>query len=53
MDLPEDLDFVRAVYGRLGGGGTFSWRDVQRVLALDPALAGLNGHVRQRQLVEG
>jgi hypothetical protein len=37
----------------LGDGGTFSWREVLRLLAREPALAELNGHVRQRQLVEG
>ena len=52
VDFPEDLDFVRAVYGRLGGDGTFSWRDVRQLLAREPALAELNRHVRQRQLVE-
>jgi len=53
VDVPEDLDFVRAVYGRLGDGETFSWRDVQQLLAREPALAELNRHVRQKQLVEG
>jgi spore coat polysaccharide biosynthesis protein SpsF len=53
VDVPEDLDFVRAVYGRLGGGETFSWRDVQQLLAREPALAELNRHVRQKQLGEG
>ena len=53
VDVPEDLDFVRAVYGRMGGSETFSWRDVQQLLAREPALAELNRHVRQKQLVEG
>jgi len=53
VDLPEDLDFVRAVYRRLADDETFSWRDVQRLLAREPALAELNRHVRQRELVEG
>ncbi len=53
VDLPEDLDFVRAVYRRLADEETFSWRDVQRLLAREPALAELNRHVRQRELVEG
>jgi spore coat polysaccharide biosynthesis protein SpsF len=53
VDLPEDLDFVRAVYARLAGREMFSWHDVQRLLAREPALAKLNQHVRQKQLVEG
>lgn len=53
VDWPEDLDFVRAVYGRLGGDQGFSWRDVQALLRREPALAELNRHVPQKQLVEG
>jgi spore coat polysaccharide biosynthesis protein SpsF (cytidylyltransferase family) len=53
VDWPEDLDFVRAIYARLADGETFSWRDVQALLTREPALAELNRHVRQKQLVEG
>lgn len=53
VDWPEDLDFVRAVYAGLADGETFSWRDVRALLTREPALAELNRHVRQRQLVEG
>ena len=53
VDLPEDLQFVRAVYRRLAGNEAFSWQDVQRLLVCEPGLAGLNRHVRQKQLVEG
>jgi spore coat polysaccharide biosynthesis protein SpsF len=53
VDWPEDLDFVRAVYGRLAGNDTFSWRDLQRLLLREPALAELNRHARQKRLVEG
>ena len=53
VDLPEDLDFVRAVYSRLAGHEPFSWRHVQRLLVREPAIAGLNRHVRQKMLVEG
>jgi len=53
VDSPEDLDFVRAVYRRLGDEGAFSWRDVCRLLADEPSLAELNRAVRQKSLVEG
>ena len=53
VDWPEDLRFVRAVYGRLEDDETFSWRDVQQLLVREPALADLNRDVRQKQLVEG
>lgn len=53
VDWPQDLEFVRAVYRRLGTEGTFSWRDVEALLAREPALAELNRHVAQKELVEG
>ena len=53
VDWPEDLEFIRAVYRRFDGRETFSWRDVRRLLAREPALAELNRHVRQKQLAEG
>ncbi len=53
VDLPEDLEFVRAVYQRLGDDGSFGWRDVWRLLAREPNLARINQHVRQKALAEG
>ncbi|MBN2473902.1 MAG: glycosyltransferase family protein [Pirellulales bacterium] len=56
VDLPEDLEFVRAVYGHLGQPEQpecFSWRDVLQLLTRKPALAEMNRHVRQKQLAEG
>ena len=53
VDVPEDLEFVRAVYRRLGDDGAFSWQEVQELLAREPALVELNRHVRQKQLTEG
>ncbi len=53
VDLPADLEFVRAVYERLGPEGSFSWQDVRRLLAREPTLAELNRHVRHKELVEG
>ena len=53
VDTPADIEFVRAVYRRLGHDETFSWFDVRQLLAREPALAELNRHVRQKQFVEG
>jgi spore coat polysaccharide biosynthesis protein SpsF len=53
VDSEQDLEFVRAVYGRMDGGDAFSWHEVCRLLAEQPSLAELNRHVRQKQLVEG
>ncbi len=51
VDSAEDLQFVRAIYHRLDGDA-FSWREVLHMLAAEPGIAQLNGHVRQTELVE-
>jgi spore coat polysaccharide biosynthesis protein SpsF len=53
VDTPEDLEFVRAIYDRLGPDDAFSWRDVCRVLCEESHLAELNRHVLQKRLAEG
>jgi len=53
VDVAEDLEFVRAVYQRMGNDGVFSWQQVWEVLVREPALAERNRHVHQKQLVEG
>jgi spore coat polysaccharide biosynthesis protein SpsF len=51
VDTAEDLEFVRAVYARLKGGG-FGWRDVIGLLEREPALMELNRLVKQKALHE-
>jgi spore coat polysaccharide biosynthesis protein SpsF len=41
VDFPEDLEFVRAVYGRLGDD-SFGWRQVLELLEREPELRELN-----------
>ncbi len=41
VDFPEDLEFVRAVYARLGADD-FGWRDVLELLEREPELRQLN-----------
>ncbi len=50
VDTPEDLEFVRAVYRRIGADAPFSWRDVLALLDLHPELTELNRSVRQKTL---
>jgi len=50
VDTPEDLEFVRAVYERLGGGDEFSGRDVLLLLEREPGLVELNRAVVQKAL---
>lgn len=53
VDTKEDLDFVRAVYLRLGNTGSFSWRDVLALLEKEPSIADINRHIQQKSLMEG
>lgn len=53
VDTPEDMEFVRAVYARLGNEDTFTWLDVMRLLTEQPQLVELNRDVRQKSLREG
>ena len=46
VDHPADLEFVRAVLGRLGDRAGFGVRDVLAVLDAEPALRALNAHER-------
>ena len=50
VDTPDDLRFVSAIYERLGGDDTFSWRDVLALLEREPELAAINQHVQQKKL---
>jgi spore coat polysaccharide biosynthesis protein SpsF len=53
LDTPEDLDFLRALYGRMGNRGDFSWREALEVVEHEPALAKMNRHIEQKVLHEG
>ena len=46
VDTAEDLEFVRAVYSRLGNVDTFSWKDVLKLLSEQPELMEMNRHIR-------
>ncbi|HEX2385604.1 MAG TPA: aminotransferase class III-fold pyridoxal phosphate-dependent enzyme, partial [Candidatus Binatia bacterium] len=45
VDHPQDLEFVRAIYARLRplNGNGFGYRQVLRLLDLEPGLAAING----------
>jgi spore coat polysaccharide biosynthesis protein SpsF len=53
VDTPEDLEFVRAIYERLGPSGDFGWRDVIGLLEREPSLREMNSHVVQKAVREG
>lgn len=50
VDTPEDLEFVRAVYARFEPDEDFLWRDLLKVLQLEPELAELNRSVQQKSM---
>lgn len=52
VDTPEDLSFVREVYGHLGPEGNFSWRDVLVLVESEPELSTINAGVRQKGVEE-
>lgn len=53
VDSADDLALVQAIYDRLGRDDVFSWRDALDLVGREPELAGMNRHVRQKQVVEG
>jgi spore coat polysaccharide biosynthesis protein SpsF len=53
VDTREDLQFVRAVYERLGSDGHFGWRDVLELLAREPELRNINRGIVQKHVREG
>jgi len=50
VDTPEDLEFIRQVYRRLGGRDDFTWKDVLELIKKEPRLAAINAGVQHRTL---
>lgn len=53
VDTSEDLEFVRQVYRRMGGGDLFAWTDVLALLKQEPELRRINAHIRQKDVRAG
>ena len=51
VDTPEDLAFVRQIYGHFGHSH-FNWRDVIALLALHPEWSDINRDIVQKQLTD-
>ncbi len=43
VDEPRDLEFIRAIYDRMGDRQTFGWREVLALLDSDPLVANFHG----------
>jgi spore coat polysaccharide biosynthesis protein SpsF len=52
VDTPEDLEFMREVYARIGGNDDFTWRDVLHLVQEEPELAAINSSVRHKTLYD-
>jgi len=50
VDMPEDLEFVQAIYNRMMDREEFSWREVLDVLDREPELLELNRGVEQKSV---
>ena len=53
VDTPEDLEFVRRAYTRLGADGEFGWKDLVSLLEHEPELRAINQHVVQKAVQQG
>jgi spore coat polysaccharide biosynthesis protein SpsF len=48
LDTVEDLELLRAIYARFGDRNDFAWRQVMRLMEIEPQLAQINAHVIQK-----
>jgi spore coat polysaccharide biosynthesis protein SpsF len=53
VDTPEDLEFARQIFRRLGGGNEFSWRDVVTLVEKNPELAAINSTIKPKPIEHG
>jgi spore coat polysaccharide biosynthesis protein SpsF len=52
VDTPQDLEFVRAVYEKLGNRNDFSWLDVLQLVQANPELAEINAGVAHKTMFD-
>jgi len=48
LDTLEDLELLRTIYATFGDRDDFGWRDVLRLMQLQPQLAQINAHIVQK-----
>ncbi len=53
VDTPDDLEFARIAFQRLGGRNDFSWLDVVEIVVREPELSDINSHLRPKHVAEG
>lgn len=52
VDTPEDMALVRQIYARLGPSSSWGWREGVALMAANPQLTAINGHIRQKAYTE-
>jgi len=50
VDTPEDLEFMRQVYGRFNGRDDFSWKEVLDLVRKEPQLMQINAAIKHKTL---
>jgi spore coat polysaccharide biosynthesis protein SpsF len=50
VDTPEDLEFMRQVYGHFNGRDDFTWKDVLDLVHNEPQLMEINANVKHKTL---
>ena len=50
VDTPQDLEFMRQVYGRFEGRDDFSWKEVLDLVHAEPELMEINAGVQHKTL---
>ncbi len=53
VDTPEDLEFARTVFARMGRRNDFSWKEVVSLIEKEPGLAAINSHVVPKAIKDG
>jgi spore coat polysaccharide biosynthesis protein SpsF (cytidylyltransferase family) len=53
VDTPEDLEFAREVFRRMGEGNDFSWQDVVTLIEENPEVAAINSHLKPKAIELG
>jgi spore coat polysaccharide biosynthesis protein SpsF len=50
VDTPEDLEFMRQVYGHFDGRDDFSWKEVLELVHNEPQLMQINANIKHKTL---
>ena len=52
VDTPEDLEFMRQLYARLGDRDDFTWQEILQIVHSNPELANINSAVHHKSLYD-